>query len=120
MYNKEKNNILYLKSFEFALRIIKLSKYLKSKQKEYTISKQVLRSGTSIGANIKESMFAQSKKDFTSKLSISLKEASETEYWLELLKSEYLKDELVDDLMFDLKQIMKLLISSIKTSKLNS
>src|SRR6187549_2076241 len=84
MENKE--NVLKAKFFTFSLRVIKLYKYLNSEQKEYVLSKQVLRSGTSIGANIVEANHAQSRPDFVHKLSISLKEAHETQYWLELLR----------------------------------
>ncbi|MGN1411809.1 MAG: four helix bundle protein [Oscillospiraceae bacterium] len=81
----KQNNIIADKSKIFAIRVVNLYKYLCAEKKEYVLSKQVLRSGTSIGANVKESIYTQSKADFISKLSISLKEASETEYWLELL-----------------------------------
>ena len=86
-----KENILLSKSFKFAVRVVKLYKYLCDDKKEYVLSKQLLRCGTSIGANINEAQDAQSKKDFISKLSISLKEARESKYWIELLKeTEYL------------------------------
>ena len=88
-----KENIVKNKSFEFALRIISLSKYLQEEKHEYILSKQCMRSGTSIGANIRESEHAESKADFIHKLSISLKEANETQYWLELLyKSDYIDE----------------------------
>jgi four helix bundle protein len=83
-----KENILVDKSFTFAVRIVKLYKYLCNDKKEFVLSKQLLRSGTSIGANINESQDAQSKNDFISKLSISLKEARETKYWIELLEKQ--------------------------------
>lgn len=86
----KKKNLICDKSFDFALRIVKLYKYLCDK-KEFVMSKQLLRSGTSIGANVKEAVQGQSKRDFLSKMNIALKEASEVEYWIELLlKSEYL------------------------------
>lgn len=89
-----RENILRTKSFDFALRIIKLFQYLSEDKKEYVLSKQLLRSGTSIGANIRESEHAQSRADFIHKLSISLKEANETDYWIELLfKSGYLEEK---------------------------
>ena len=92
MENKE--NILKNKSYKFALRIVKLYKYLAEEKREFILSKQVLRSGTSIGANTVEASQAQSKPDFIHKLSISLKEAFETEYWLELLRdSEFINEE---------------------------
>jgi four helix bundle protein len=79
------NNIVKTKSYDFALRIIKLYQYIVGEKKEYTLSKQILKSGTSIGANIEEAIGGQSKKDFVAKLSISYKEARETHYWLRLL-----------------------------------
>ena len=89
--NKKTENIVATKSYAFALRIIKLYKFLISEKKEFVLSKQVLRSGTSVGALIKEAEHAQSKKDFINKMNIALKEANETEYWLMLLKdSEYI------------------------------
>ena len=84
------DNAIYQKSFQFAVRIINLCKYLQTEQKEYILSKQILRSGTSIGANVAEAQQAQSRPDFASKLNISLKEAAETDYWLRLLhETEY-------------------------------
>ena len=84
-------NIIVDKSFDFAVRIVNLNKYLNNEQKEYVLSKQLLRSGTSIGANVSEAERAQSKADFISKMSIALKEANETNYWLKLLyKTDYL------------------------------
>lgn len=110
------NNILAEKSFAFALRCIKLNKFLTEEKREFVMSKQILRSGTSIGANIKESMYAQSKADFGSKLSIAKKEAGETEYWLELLKaSEYIETKLAESLIIDCKELLRMLISSTKT-----
>jgi len=90
-----KENILKEKSYKFALRMIKLYKFMTVEHKEFVLSKQVLRSGTSIGANIEESIYAQSKSDFVHKLSIAQKEASETNYWLRLLRdSDYINDKL--------------------------
>lgn len=115
-----KENILINKSFNFAVRIIKLYKYLSENNKEYILSKQLLRSGTSIWANIQESQDAQSKKDFLSKLSISLKESKETLYWLKLLKdTEYIKTNEFDSINKDLLEIIKLFTSIIKTTKQN-
>ena len=112
-----KDNILLDKSFIFAVRIVKLYKYLCSQKKEYVLSKQLLRSGTSIGANINE---AQSKNDFISKLSISLKEARETKYWIELLReTDYLTDKEANNILEDLIEVIKLLVSIIKTTKEN-
>ena len=109
------NNILADKSFAFALRCIKLYKFLTEEKREFVMSKQVLRSGTSIGANIKESVYAQSKADFGAKISIAKKEAGETEYWLELLKaSGYLNDKLATSLINDCKELLRMLIASTK------
>jgi four helix bundle protein len=117
----KKDNILKEKSFAFALRIIKCYQYLQSEKQEYVLSKQLLRCGTSIGANIREAEQAQSKVDFIHKLSIALKEANETEYWLELLyQSNYLEQKIFDSVHLDCKELLKLLISIIKTSKQNN
>ncbi|HBF88613.1 MAG TPA: four helix bundle protein [Bacteroidales bacterium] len=113
-----KENIIKDKSFEFALRIIKLYQYLTNEKKEFVLSKQLLRSGTSIGALIREAEQAESKADFIHKLSISLKEANESDYWVELLyKSGYIDETQYDSIISDLKEILKLLISIVKTSK---
>ena len=94
------DNPIAILSKSFALRIVKLEKYLREEKREFTLSRQILRSGTSIGANIRESIYAQSKPDFISKMSIALKESSETEYWLELLhESDYLSDTEYDQFM---------------------
>ena len=114
------DNVLVNKSFNFAVRVINLYKYLCDDKQEYVLSKQLLRCGTSIGANINESQEAQSKKDFLSKLSISLKEARESKYWIELLKeTKYLTDKEANSLLVDLTEIIKLLVSIIKTTKKN-
>ena len=114
------DNILVDKSFKFAVRIVKLYKYLCDSKKEYTLSKQLLRSGTSIGANINEAQEAQSKNDFISKLSISLKEARESKYWIELLKeTDYLSKSEANNIIEDLVEILKLLTSIIKSTKNN-
>ncbi len=106
------------KSFDFAIRIVNLSKYLQNEKKEYVLSKQILRSGTSIGANVHESSEAQSIPDFISKLSIALKESSETEFWLNLLyKTEYIKEDEYKSLYADCNELTKILTSAIKTSK---
>jgi four helix bundle protein len=116
-----KDNILLDKSFAFAVRIVNLYKYLCDEKKEYTLSKQLLRSGTSIGANINESQDAQSTNDFISKLSISLKEARESKYWIELLKeTNYLTDKEAENILEDLIEVIKLLVSIIKTTKKNN
>ncbi|MFT7823825.1 MAG: four helix bundle protein [Sulfurimonas sp.] len=114
----EDKSILRNKSFQFALRIIKLSKYLQEAHKEYILSKQILRSGTSIGALVREAQYAQSKADFLHKLTIALKEANETEYWLHLLfESEYIDEKMFNSISPDIKELLKLLISSTKTVK---
>jgi len=111
-----KDNVIKDKSFKFAIEIIRL--YVKlNDQKEYVLSKQLLRSGTSIGANVQEAMQAQSKADFTSKLSISLKEAQETEYWLLLFQESKLCIFEYQYYILQISEIKKILISIIKTSK---
>jgi four helix bundle protein len=111
------DNILYEKSKKFAIRIIKLCNYLKCK-KASLIHGQLFRSGTSIGANIAESKYATSKADFISKLHIATKETSETEYWLTLLKeSNILTDDESKSILFDCKELLKMLTAALKTSK---
>ncbi|CUV66250.1 conserved hypothetical protein [Sulfurovum sp. enrichment culture clone C5] len=111
-------SILKEKSFDFALRIIKLAKYLQNSHKEYILSKQIMRSGTAIGALVREAQYAQSKADFLHKLTIALKEANETEYWLLLLfESNYIDKQMFDSISPDIKELLKLLISSTKTIK---
>ena len=113
-----KENIVVIKSKAFALRCIKLYLYLVNEKKEYVMSKQLLRSGTSIGANIKEALRGQSKADFYSKLNISLKEASETEYWLELLnESGYIEDKYFGGIYSDCQEIISLLVAITKHQK---
>ena len=102
----------------FSLRVIKASRFLTEERNEHILSKQLLRSGTAIGALIREAEFAESKKDFVHKLTIALKEANETEYWLILLKeSDYISSESFDSIIKDCRELMKLLISIIKSSK---
>ena len=113
-------SILKSKSYNFAVRMVNLSKFLTVKKKEFQLSKQILKSGTSIGALIREAEFAQSKNDFISKLSISLKEANETDYWLDLLKDTgYLSNEDYKSLKTECKELISILVASIKTSKKN-
>ena len=113
----EKKNIIKEKSFVFAVEIVYLYKILVEK-KEFVLSKQLLRSGTSIGANIREAEHAQSKADFIHKLSISLKEANETEYWLDLLyETKYLSEIEFQSIKAKVIEILKLLTSIINTSK---
>lgn len=111
-----KRNIIAEKSFDFALEIIDLY-ILLSKENEYIISKQVLKSGTSIGANVEESIAAQSSKDFVSKLSIAAKEARETRYWLKLLNKSKLTEINVDNHLKDIEEIIKILTKIIKTTQ---
>ena len=111
-------NTILVKSKAFALRIVKMCNYLKKEKKEYTLSEQLLKSGTSIGANVKESNFAQSTADFYAKMYIAQKEAGETEYWLELLyESGYIEKNLFDSFYADCQELIKLLVSITKNSK---
>lgn len=115
-----KDNIIYNKSFEFSIKIVKLYEKLSNEKKEYVLSKQLLKSGTSIGANVREGLDAQSKKDFVSKISIALKEACETEYWIELLvATEYIDKHNSKKLLSDLEEIIKILTAILKTTKKN-
>ena len=108
------------KSLEFAVRIVNLYKYLTAEHKEYVMSKQLLRCGTSIGANIAEAQRGQSKADFISKMSIALKEANETHYWLKLLyRTEYLSKTQFESLETDITEILSLLMAICKTANLN-
>ena len=114
-------NIILVKSKAFAIRIVKLSKYLNDCKKEYVLSKQILKSGTSIGANVKEAVRGQSKADFYAKMNIALKEASETEYWLEILnETDYIENDLFESVYFDCQELIKILMSITKTQKCNS
>lgn len=114
------DNILIDKSIDFAIRMANCYKYLMEEKKEFIMSKQMFRSGTSIGANIHEGIQAQSKADFVSKLSIALKEASETSYWLAVLnRAEFLDEKLYLSLKSDLDSMIRILVASIKTSKKN-
>jgi four helix bundle protein len=112
------DNQVLIDSKAFALRIIRLYNYLREEKQVYVLSKQVLRSGTSIGANIRESVNAQSRMDFINKLNIALKEANETEYWLELLhESDYLDDKQFESMYNDCGKIAATLTKIIKTTK---
>ena len=114
----KKDNVVKTKSFRFAVRIVNFYKILTIEKKEFVMSKQLLRSGTSIGANIRESEHAESKADFIHKLSVALKEANETEYWIDLLKeTDYLNNSEYLSIQYDIKELLKLLISIIKASK---
>ena len=113
-----KENVIVDKSKAFALRIIKMYKYLCSDKNEFVLSKQVLRSGTSIGANVKEAIRGQSKADFYAKMNIALKECSETEYWLELLhESDYIDDDAFYGIYEDCQEVIRILMSITKTQK---
>ena len=113
-----KENPLKDKSYRFAIRIVKLSQFLQQDKKEFVLSKQILRSGTAVGALIREAEFGQSKPDFTSKMSISLKEANETEYWLSLLKdTDFISENQFVSLQSDCKELIAMLVSTVKTSK---
>ena len=122
MRNEEpKDDALSQKSFDFSLRIIKLFKFMKSEHKEHIPSKQILRSGTAIGALVREAKYAHSKADFLNKLTVALKEANETYYWLELLwKSDYIDTRMYQSIEPDIDELLRLLISSTKTIKQGS
>lgn len=111
------NNIIAEKSFLFAIRIVNLQKYLVNQKREYVLSKQILRCGTSIGANVSEGIRGQSRADFAAKMAIALKEASETSYWLKLLcATDYITQEQCDSLLADLSELLALLTSICKTA----
>jgi len=112
--------VLEDKSYDFSIQIVKCSRHLQQEKKEYILSRQLLRSGTAIGALVAEGKYAQSKLDFINKLSISLKEANETKYWLRLLKDcQYLEKRVADSMLDDTESLIKILASSIKTAKEN-
>ena len=112
------DNAIQERSFQFAIRMVNLYKHLQAEQKEYVMTKQLLRCGTSIGANVAEAQQAQSRADFISKLNIALKEAYETNYWLRLLyETQYLTQEQFHSIITDCKELERLLISIIKTAK---
>ena len=113
-------NIIVEKSKDFAIRIVKLYKYLNENKNEYVLSRQLLKSGTSIGANVKEAIRGQTKPDFYAKMNIALKEASETEYWLEILKeTDYIDEVLFKSIYSDCQEILKILMSISKTQNRN-
>lgn len=115
-----KESLVYTKAFKFAINIVNMYKYLSRQQNEYILSKQILRSGTSIGANIREALQASSNRDFLMKMNIALKEASETNYWLELLKAtDYLDVKVSESLISDCNELNKILASIVKTTKEN-
>ena len=113
-----KENVVKSKSYAFAIRVVKMYKFLIEQKKEFVLSKQFLRSGTAIGALIREAEQAESKADFIHKLSIALKEANETDYWISLLKdTEFLTQTEFDSILIDAQELIKLLVSIIKSSK---
>jgi len=113
-----RDNIIKVKSYAFALRIINLYRYLSTEKKEFIISKQILRSGTSIGANVEEGVCGQSKRDFIAKFSISLKEAKETHYWLRFLKDgNFLSKKMTDSILYDCDELIAILTSILKSSR---
>ncbi|RQP17739.1 four helix bundle protein [Parapedobacter defluvii] len=115
-----KKSLVAAKSYSFALNIIRLYTFLTADRKEFVLSKQLLRSGTAVGALIREAEHAQSKKDFLSKMNIALKEANETQYWLELLKdSAFIGVDTFDDISAQSIELVKLLTSIVKTTKSN-
>ena len=109
------DNVIEKKSFSFAIRIVKLHKYLTTDKKEHILSKQLLRCGTSIGANVSEAERGQSKADFTAKMNIALKEANETYYWLRLLyATEYLDNKMFENIEKDVKELVAILTAICK------
>ena len=108
------------KSFDFSINIINLYKYLVEEKNEFVLSRQMVRAATSIGANIKEAKYGYSKNDFLYKINIALKEAVETEYWIQLLqKTNYIKDKDATKLLKECRELIKILVSTIKTTKRN-
>jgi four helix bundle protein len=113
-----RESVLKSKSFDFAIRIIKLNQYLRKKYSEYQLSNQILRAGTSVGAIIREAEHAESRKDFLHKLNIGLKEINECSYWLDLLfATDYLNKRMYESMKKDSVELLKMLIASIKTTK---
>ena len=111
------DNVIENKSFDFAVRIVNLHKHLSAEKKEFVLSKQLLRSGTSIGANISEAVRGQSKADFIAKMSIALKEANESHYWIRLLyKTDFLTEQEFNSIENDVVELIKILLSICKTS----
>jgi len=115
---KKKESVLKSKSYKFAIRIVKLSQFLQHDKKEFVLNKQILRSGTAVGAIIREAEFAQSPADYIDKFSIALKEANEADYWLALLNdTEFVDNKLYESISTDCKELISLLVSTIKTLK---
>lgn len=110
--------VLREKSYAFAIRIVKLHKFLCEEKREYVLSKQLLRSGTSIGALVREAEFGQSRADFRSKMAIALKEANETNYWLSLLKdTDYINEKMFQSMSADCLELVKMLVATVKTTQ---
>ncbi len=117
----DRKNVIEEKSFDFALAIVNIVKIIQAENNEYILSKQLIRSGTAIGAMVREAEHAESKKDFIHKMAIGLKEANETRYWLDLLyKSDYLESHQYNSLFDEINQIIRLLVSIVKSAKLRS
>ena len=117
---KNEESLIEEKTFMFAKRMVKAYQYFSANKKEFVLSKQLLRSGTSIGAMVQEARFAQSKADFINKLSIALKEANETEYWLKLLyKTEYLSQSQYNSMNADIQELIGILVAICRTAKEN-
>ena len=114
----KKNNVVIEKTYAFAIRIVNCYKHITKTQKEFILSKQLLRCGTSIGANVEEAVGGHSEKDFNSKMTIAYKEARETHYWLRLLRdTEFLETKIAESLIADSEEILKLIRSILKTMK---
>jgi len=114
------DSVVLNKSMDFAIRIVNLFKYLQSQKREFVISKQILRCGTSVGSNLREAKYAQSTDDFIHKNSIALKEIAETEYWLDLLyKTDYISDDQYTSIHSDCTELIKMLTAIINTAKSN-
>ena len=111
---------LEIKSYSFSIRVVRFTQFLQKESKEYVLSQQILKSGTAIGALVREAEFAQSTLDFIHKMSIALKEANETSYWLSLLNdTNYIEEKLYDSLQKDCKELISILVSIVKTTKNN-
>ena len=116
-----KSSVLYDKAYAFAVRIVRMYQFLSTERKEFILSKQVVRSGTSIGANVSEAGHAHTRPDFIHKLTIAAKEANETLYWLQLLRdTSYISDEAFISIEQDIRELQKLLTASLNTAKANS
>ena len=112
------DSVTLQKSFRFAVRIVRLRQHLQRERKEFDLSRQVLRSGTAVGALVREARFAQSRADFVHKLSIALKEANETDYWIDLLaETGYLEPRAHQSIKEDIQELIRLLVASVKTGK---